>query len=84
MQQNVQAQTNTLTRNVVSYGVLPFLAVTAMSANAAEGDLVSTVTTAIGTFTSQGTLAITAIAAGLFTLAGVALLVKWVKAAFFS
>lgn len=46
--------------------------------------LITTVNTTMTTFTEQGSIALIAIATGMFTLAGISLLVKWVKASFFS
>lgn len=51
------------------------------NANAAGGVDVSGV---VGTLTTDGTAAITAVGSGLLALAGVAVVFKWVKAAFFS
>lgn len=47
-------------------------------------DLITTVNTTMSTFTEQGSIALIAIAAGMFTLAGLSLLIRWVKASFFS
>lgn len=72
-----------LIENVKKYGLVTAVSVPAIvaagSANAAI-DVSSTVSTLV----SDGTTAITAVGVGLITLAGVAIVFKWVKAAFFS
>lgn len=70
-------------QNVKKHGLVTAVTVPAIvaagSANAAI-DVSSTVSTLVG----DGTTAISAVGVGLITLAGVAIVFKWVKAAFFS
>lgn len=72
-----------LKQNVKKFGLVTAvtvpLVVAAGSANAAID-----VDAAVGTLVSDGTVAIGAVGMGLITLAGVAIVFKWVKAAFFS
>ena len=72
-----------LKQNVKKFGLVTAvtvpLVVAAGSANAAID-----VSPAVGTLVSDGTIAIGAVGMGLITLAGVAIVFKWVKAAFFS
>ena len=72
-----------LKQNVKKFGLVTAvtvpLVVAAGSANAAID-----VSAAVGTLVSDGTVAIGAVGMGLITLAGVAIVFKWVKAAFFS
>lgn len=69
--------------NIKKYGLVTAVTVPVLtlanSANAAV-DVSSTVDTLV----ADGTTAITAVGVGLITLAGVAIVFKWVKAAFFS
>lgn len=72
-----------LKQNVKKFGLATAvtvpLVVAAGSANAAID-----VSSAVSTLVSDGTIAIGAVGMGLITLAGVAIVFKWVKAAFFS
>lgn len=72
-----------LKQNVKKFGLVTAvtvpLVVAAGSANAKID-----VDAAVGTLVSDGTVAIGAVGMGLITLAGVAIVFKWVKAAFFS
>lgn len=67
-------------QNVKKYGV-GAVASAALLTNANAAVDVSAV---VGTLTTDGTAAITAVGTGLLALAGVAVVFKWVKAAFFS
>lgn len=65
--------------NVKTYGLAVTLSAVAVNSNAAVD-----VTSVVSTLTTDGTTAITAVGTGLLALAGVAVVFKWVKAAFFS
>jgi hypothetical protein len=67
--------------NVTKYGILAVLGAsmaTSVPANAAID-----VSAAVGTMQTDGTSALTAVGTGIIALAGVALVFRWVKAAFF-
>lgn len=66
-------------RRVYGTGAVVGAALVTTSANAAVD-----VSSVVDTFIADGTSAITAIGIGLITLAGIAIVFKWVKAAFFS
>lgn len=73
-----------IAKNVTKYGLLPVASVALLSSAAhAEGNGID-VSGTVNTLVSDGTTAITAVGVGLLTLAGVAIVFKWVKAAFFS
>lgn len=69
-------------RRVYGTGAVLGAALVTTTANAAEGAI--NVQPIIDQFVGDGTTAITAIGIGLITLAGIAIVFKWVKAAFFS
>lgn len=84
MNQQVTKEKNGLVtrQNVSKYGVGAVASaalVGGSNANAAVD-----VTAIVGDLTTDGTAAITAVGTALLTLAGVAIIFKWVKAAFFS
>lgn len=66
-------------RRVYGTGAVVGAALVTTSANAAID-----VSGVVDSFVTDGTAAITAIGIGLITLAGIAIVFKWVKAAFFS
>lgn len=66
-------------RRIYGTGAVVGAALVTTSANAAID-----VSTVVDSFVTDGTAAITAIGIGLITLAGIAIVFKWVKAAFFS
>lgn len=73
---------NGFMRNVAKYGLGATIGgalAVGTSANAAID-----VSGVVDSFVTDGTTAITAIGVGLITLAGIAIVFKWVKAAFFS
>lgn len=70
-------------QNVKKYGLVTAVAVPAIVAADSASAAVD-VSAAVSTLTTDGTTAITAVGVGLITLAGVAIVFKWVKAAFFS
>lgn len=72
-----------LNQNVKKYGVVSALTVPLIVAAGSTNAAVD-VSATVGTLVSDGTTAITAVGVGLITLAGVAIVFKWVKAAFFS
>lgn len=77
----VQEKRGVLTlRNVSTYG-LGAVAATALTSNA---NAAIDVSGPIAALTTDGTTAITAVGTALLALAGIAVVFKWVKAAFFS
>ena len=77
----VQEKRGVLTlRNVSTYG-LGAVASTALISNA---NAAIDVSAPIAALTTDGTTAITAVGTALLALAGIAVVFKWVKAAFFS
>jgi hypothetical protein len=69
-----------LKQNVQKYGIGAVASAALVSQANAAVDVSATVTQ----LTTDGTAAITAVGTGLLALAGVAVVFKWVKAAFFS
>lgn len=71
-----------LVSSKVGLGAILTTALVSTGANAAEGGV--DVTAIVKQFVGDGTTAISAVGVGLLTLAGIAIVFKWVKAAFFS
>lgn len=68
-------------KNCAKYGVLPVASTALLTSNA---NAAIDVTAIVDGFVADGTGAITAVGTGLLTLAGIAVVFSWVKAAFFS
>lgn len=72
-----------MVKNVKKYGLVTAVTVPAiLAANSANAAI--DVSSTVSTLVSEGSIAISAVGVGLITLAGVAIVFKWVKAAFFS
>lgn len=84
-EQNVQAvkqkygTASNFLANVKKFGLAATLSAAAVSSNAAID-----VSAPVAALTTDGTTAITAVGTALLALAGIAVVFKWVKAAFFS
>lgn len=68
-------------QNVSKYGVGAVLSTALVASSGANAAI--DVSGTVDKFVGDGTTAITAVGVGLITLAGIAIVFKWVKAAFF-